>query len=100
VQSTYAVFEPVALANLAVQDVGFVPDAVGVPVEFDGKLAVKSMVWPPVLKPPPPTACWPTGQVAVTWTLFAFAETTVVVAVPDGPVGPRAPVVPFGPVGP
>jgi hypothetical protein len=94
------VFEPVALANLAVQDVGFVPDAVGVPVEFDGKLAVRSMFWPPVLKPPPPTACWPAGQVAVTWTLFAFAETTVTVAVPDGPVGPRTPVVPFGPVGP
>jgi hypothetical protein len=44
VQSTYAVFEPVALANLAVQDVGFVPDAVGAPVEFDGKLAVRSML--------------------------------------------------------
>jgi hypothetical protein len=43
VQSTYAVFEPVALANLAVQDVGFVPEAVGVPVAFDGKLAVRSM---------------------------------------------------------
>ena len=57
VQSTYAVFEPVALANLAVHEVGFVPDAVGVPVEFDGKLAVRSMFWPPVLKPPPPTAC-------------------------------------------
>jgi len=36
VQSTYAVFEPVALATLAVQDVGFVPDAVSSPAEFDG----------------------------------------------------------------
>jgi hypothetical protein len=36
VQRTYAVLEPVALANLAVQDVGFVRDVVGVPAEFDG----------------------------------------------------------------
>jgi hypothetical protein len=50
------VFEPVALANLAVQEVGFVPEAVGVPVEFDGKLAVRSTL-PPVLNPPPPVAC-------------------------------------------
>lgn len=93
-------FDPVALAKRAVHDVGFVPEAVGVPVELDGKLAVKSMFWPPVLKPPPLTACCPAGQVAVTWTLFALLETTVTVAVPATPVGPLAPVVPCGPVGP
>jgi hypothetical protein len=51
------VFEPVALANLAVHEVGFVPAVVGVPVEFEGKLAVRSTPPPPVLKPPPPVAC-------------------------------------------
>jgi hypothetical protein len=63
-QSTYAVFE-LGRSRLAVQDVGFVPDAVGVPVEFDGWLAVRSPLWPPVLKPPPPTALRPVRQVAV-----------------------------------